>query len=42
MNQVEFLLAGEQNDVKFYLDILPNDIRKNKLEIKNIKKKKNI
>ena len=36
MNQVEFLFAGEQNDVKFYLDILPNDVRKNKLEIKNI------
>ena len=33
---VEFLLSGEQNDVKFYLVMLPNDIRKNKLEIKNI------
>lgn len=36
MNQVEFLLSGEQNDVKFYLVMLPNDMRKNKLEIKNI------
>lgn len=36
MNQVELLLSGEQNDVKFYLVMLPNDIRKNKLEIKNI------
>ena len=36
MNQVEFLLSGEQNDVKFYLVMLPNDMRKNQLEIKNI------
>lgn len=35
MNQAEFFLTGEQNDGKFYLDMLPNDvlIRKNKLMI---------
>lgn len=35
MNQAEFFLRGEQNDRKFYLDMLPNDvlIRKNKLKI---------
>ena len=34
MNQVELLLSGEQNDVKFYLVMLPNDIRKNKLKLR--------